>query len=174
MVLNEELLQNEEDENGAESWMIEDDQSAEWALQKIKEAQAEFDKWNKFYSSMIEKAEQRKKRTIDFMTEKLRQYFENVPHKESKTQEKYSLPSGDLVMKKPKSVWEHENDSALLDWVKENGFSDCIKVVERVSWSDVKKRLKEDPNGIICDAETGLVCEAVKAKMTDPEFVVNI
>jgi hypothetical protein len=162
------------DENGAEAWTIENDQSADWAMKKIKEAETDFDKWKTFYNSMIDKAERRKDRTVAYMTEKLKQYFETVPHKESKTQEKYSLPSGDLVMKKPKSVWEHEDDEALLEWVKENGFSDCIKVTERVSWSDVKKRLKEDSNGIVCDSETGLVCEAVKATMSEPEFVLTI
>ena len=77
-------------------------------------------------------------------------------------------------MKKPKSVWVHEDDEALLKWAKENGFSDCVKVSEKISWSDVKKRLTEDSNGVICDSETGLVCEAVKATMSEPEFVLTI
>lgn len=174
MTENNEFWLNTEDENSIETWMIENDQDAEWAIGKVKEAQADLDKWETYYKSMIEKVKARTERTVAYMTAKLSEYFKTVPHRDTKTTEKYSLPSGDLVMKKPKSVWVHEDDEALLKWAKENGFSDCVKVSEKISWSDVKKRLTEDSNGVICDSETGLVCEAVKATMSEPEFVLTI
>ncbi len=156
-----------------ESWQIVDDQAAEWALSKIKEAEAECQKWTDYYTGMIEKIRQKTSNTVDFMQDKLEQYFKTVPHKDTATTEKYNLPSGDLIMKKPKAVWVRD-DEALLKWCEENGFSECVNVKKSVAWSKVKPRLKVDSNGVICDSETGLVCDAVKAQTSEPEFVLNI
>lgn len=171
-MIDERFFVDDGAENDADdAWRIENDQEADWAIGKIKEAQAELDKWTRYYQAMTESIKARTERTVSFMTFKLSQYFETVPHKETKTQEKYSLPQGDLVLKKKKGVWVHD-DAALLVWARENGFSDCIKVTEKISWQDVKKRLTEDSNGVVCDSETGVVCDAVKAETTEPEFVV--
>lgn len=167
----DEIMQ-QETTDAEESWTIENDQQAEWAIGKIKAAQADLDKWQRYYTAMIDGVKARTEQTVSYMTEKLSEYFQTVPHRETKTQEKYSLPSGDLVLRKPKTVWVHDDDEALLKWVKENGFSDCVKVTEKVNWAEVKKRLSEDSNGVLCDSETGLVCDVVKVKTTEPEFAV--
>lgn len=171
-----EMIDNvevEEEESGySQGWSVGDDQAAEWAIKQIKNAEAELDKWTRYYNGMIESIKKRTERKIDFMSEKLREYFGTVPHRETATQEKYSLPSGDLIMKKPKRVWNHD-DVMLLKWAKENGFDDCIKVTEKVSWADVKKRLAEKDDGTIYDTETGLICNYVVAETTDPMFEVK-
>lgn len=169
-VLDGEILEDSADENL--QWLIEDDHNADWAIKKIKEAQAEADRWRQYYTAMIEKEEKRAERTISFMKAKLREYFDSVPHKETKTTEKYPLPSGELVLKKPKKVFNHD-DSVLLNWLKENGFSEFVKVTEKPDWAGFKKRLTEDSNGIICDSETGLVCDAVTSEMSEPDFEVK-
>ena len=160
--------------NEEEGWQIEDDQQAEWAICKVKEAQADFEKWKTYYESMTEKAKDKTEHTVAYMTKKLREYFRQVPHKETKTTEKYSLPSGDLVLRKPKSVWEHNDDEALLEWTKKNGFTDCIKVTEKVNWAELKKRFAENSDGVVYDTETGLVCDAVESKLSKPEFVLSM
>lgn len=166
-------LEDSEQEQSTE-WKITDDQAAEWAIGKIKDAQAEVEKWETYYASMLEKVRNGAENTIAYMTGKLKEYFLTVPHKEARTQEKYSLPSGDLVMKKTRAVWNHD-DSALMQWVKDNGLADeCIKTTERVSWSDVKKRLVETDSGQIADSETGVICEAVTVTVEPPEFKVNL
>lgn len=156
----------------SEGWTIEDDQQAEWAMRKIEEAQAEYERWKKYYADSLAKIKAKADNTVNFMTIKLAEYFRTVPHKETKTQEKYALPSGELVLKKAKTVWVHD-DEALLPWIKENGIVDCIKVSETVSWSNLKKRLAQTPDGIIYDEATGSVCDAVKVVTTDPEFAVS-
>lgn len=166
----DEIMQ-QETTNTEESWTIENDQQAEWAIGKIKAAQADLDKWQRYYTAMIDGVKVRTEQTVSYMTEKLSEYFQTVPHRETKTQEKYSLPSGDLVLKKPKEVWNHD-DGELLDWLKKNGFSEFVKVTEKPDWAGFKKRLAEDSNGILCDSETGLVCDVVKVKTTEPEFAV--
>lgn len=166
-----EFMQDEAEQANT-GWMIQDDQMAEWAMKKILKAQGEYEEWKNYYAGMLSKIKEKTDNTVNFMTMKLNEYFRTVPHKETKTQEKYSLPSGDLVLRKSKSVWVHEDDAALLKWAKDNGFTDCIKIVEKVSWADIKKRLAENSDGIIYDSETGVVCDAVKATTSDPEFAV--
>lgn len=155
-----------------ESWKIENDQQAEWALKKIHDAKAELAYWADYYKSQLDALTNRTENTVAFMTMKLSEYFRTVPHKETKTKEKYALPSGDLVLVKPKSVWTHD-DAALLEWAKKNGREDCVKTTEKVSWADLKKNLAESENGTVYDKETGVVCEAVTASKSDPEFTIE-
>lgn len=166
-----EFMQDEAEQEDA-VWTIQDDQMAEWAMKKILKAQGEYEEWKNYYAGMLSKIKEKTDNTVNFMTMRLNEYFRTVPHKETKTQEKYSLPSGDLILKKSKSVWVHEDDAALLKWVKDNGLTDCIKVTEKVSWADLKKQLVESVDGVICDKDTGVVCDVVKATTSQPEFVV--
>ena len=166
-----EEIENVESEQ-VERWSIENDQDADWAIRKIQTAKAELERWRVYYCDLIEKMEDKTDRTVAFFTERLRDYFGRVPHKETKTTEKYPLPSGELILKKPKKVFNH-NDSELLDWLKKNGFSEFVKVTEKPDWAGFKKRLTEDSNGIVCDSDTGLVCDVVKPEISDPEFEVK-
>lgn len=161
-----------EREEQAERWQIENDQDADWAVKKIQSAKAELDRWTRYYTGLIDKVSNSTENTVSFMTARLREYFDKVPHKETKTTEKYPLPSGELILKKPKAVWNHD-DETLLDWMKKNGFSEFVKVTEKPDWAGFKKRLTEDSNGVICDSETGLVCDVVKSEMSEPNFEVR-
>ena len=165
-MLENEVMQEDE------SWKIENDQQAEWALKKIHDAKAELAYWAEYYKNQLEALTNRTENTVAFMTMKLSEYFRTVPHKETKTKEKYALPSGDLVLVKPKSVWTHD-DAALLEWAKKNGREDCVKTTEKISWADLKKSLAESENGTVYDKETGVVCEAVTASKSDPEFTIE-
>lgn len=171
----EQEIESEEETEGTElasRWHIKNDQDADWAVQKIQKAKAEFDRWRRYYEGLIEKVESNTERTVEFFTERLKEYFDTVPHKETKTTEKYPLPSGDLILKKPKTVWNHD-DGELLDWLKKHFFYEFIKVTEKPDWAGFKKRLTEDSNGVICESETGLVCDVVKSELSDPGFEVK-
>lgn len=168
----EQEIESGEDSEQVERWRIKNDQDADWAVRKILDAKAELDRWRRYYTGLIEKVESDTERTVSFFTGKLNDYFSTVPHKETKTTEKYPLPSGELILKKPKAVWNHD-DETLLDWMKKNGFSEFVKVTEKPDWSGFKKRLVEGSDGVICDSETGLVCDAVKSEMSDPVFEVK-
>lgn len=155
-----------------DGWKIENDQMADWAVKKIQSAKAELDRWTRYYNGLIENISKSTESTVSFMTARLREYFDKVPHKETKTTEKYPLPSGELILKKPKTVLAHD-DVTLLEWLKKNGFSEFVKVTEKPDWAGIKKRLIEDSNGVICDSETGLVCDVVKSEMSEPDFEVR-
>ena len=139
-LMNEEIQQDIEFLTEEEKrFVCDDDQKADWLLRKRAEAIAEFDIWKEFYEEQIRKTEVAMNRKIAWVDFMLEGYFRMVPHKESKTQESYLLPSGKLVMKKPAVVLEH-NDELLLPWVKQNK-SGFIKTKESVDWAGLKKEL---------------------------------
>lgn len=171
--MSEALLPIEPDEiERDEGWHITDDQQAEWALQKIKSTEAELARWVDYYTAQIARIRASSENTIAFMTARLAEYFQTVPHKETKTQSKYSLPSGDLILKKASRRWEHD-DAVLLAWCRDNGIDECVQHTYKVKWADLKKRLTEMEDGTICDKETGLICEGVTAVDTEPEFTAK-
>ena len=84
---------------------VTDDSTAEWCLRKIKEAKADQEKWRQHYAEQMKKVEEATAQTVGYFEGLLEAYFEQVPHKATKTQESYALPGGKLVRKKqqPKS-----------------------------------------------------------------------
>lgn len=160
-------------DGGSETWEIKDDGAAEWAIQKIAEARSDTERWAAHYADELAKIRGRNEATEAFMMAALERYFDTVPHKVTKTADKYRLPTGELVRKHAKHVWRHDDD-ALMAWVRDNGLvSECVKVKESVSWSAVKARLAESDDGTVYDAATGVVCDAVQAADVKPEFVLK-
>lgn len=168
------MIENEVPRPIEEGWRIDNDQKAEWALQRIKESEEDFNKWLTYYNTMIDRCRQDMERTVSFMRQRLEEYFSLVPHKETKTQEKYKLPSGELIMKKPKSVWKRDEEK-LYDWVTDNGLgSDYIQITRKLMWGELKKRFKELPSGVIVDNITGVLCDAITVEQSEPVFDVVI
>jgi hypothetical protein len=129
-----------------EQFVINDDGKAEWALNKIAEEKAEMQRMINVANSMIikyqEKIEVYQKQfenKTTFLKEQLRQYFETVPHKSTKTQETYKLPSGTLKLKKQNPEYIRDEEK-LLEWVKANKLS-YVKTKESVDWAELKKEL---------------------------------
>ena len=134
-----EALNNEEivlDEH----YVITSDQEAEWAMEQIKNAQEEKAKWKAFYEDRYQKVEETCDLTIANMESMLQRYFESVPHKVTKTQENYSLPSGKLVFKKQEPEY-HREDAEVIAWLKKNGGEKYVKTKETLDWSELKKTI---------------------------------
>ena len=123
------------------AFWVRDDQTAEWCLKKIAEAEEEKARWADFYKNQMEKVAQSCDETIETMKGFLREYFDKVPHKVTKTEENYRLPSGKLVLKRQAPTLERDDD-ALIEYLKENGSEKYIKVRESVDWAALKKSLK--------------------------------
>lgn len=137
--------------NEKEAFAITDDAKAEWALKKINEAQAECDKFTEFYEMQIEKIKNQTAETIGYFQGLLAAYFENVPHRSTKTGiEKYKLPSGELI-RKPAGIDYQHDDAKLLLSLKSEGKDEYIQVIEKPKWAEVKKYIKETgdiPDGV--------------------------
>lgn len=154
------------------------DSQADWAIEKIAEAKAEYERLVAVCDERIAQFEARKQdaeaaytQTLSYMSGLLSDYFDTVPHKTTKTQETYALPSGKLVFKRPakKPV---KDDSALLEWVKANA-PEYVETTEKTRWNDLKKRLMES-NGRYIDMETGEVVDGVRAEEEPGKFEVKI
>jgi len=92
---------------------IQNDQQAEWAIGKIKEAEQERDKFLAHYEEQAKKVSEDANGKIIYFTGLLAEYFRTVPRRTTKTGiEKYKLPSGEMILspaKRDSSFTEFES-----------------------------------------------------------------
>lgn len=154
-----EFLDEIVDDN-VESFFVDDDVKAEWCLKKIREAEEEKARWKLHYDSQYEKVARACDITIETMTVMLKGYFKQVPHKVTKTQESYRLPSGKLVLKRQEPELE-KDDSKVIEWLKANAGGQYIKTKESLDWAEMKKHLAVI--GSTVADENGLPIDCIKA-----------
>jgi hypothetical protein len=155
-----------------DKFVIDDDGKANWAIQKIKEAQAEVLNWREYYDRAMEKIEKRQNARIEYLRYMLRQYFQTVPHHETKTQASYDLPSGKLICKTPGPKFETD-DATLVGWLKENNMTDFIKTEtkEKPMWGELKKTVTV--NGETVVTEDGEIVPGVTVVPQEPTFEIK-
>jgi hypothetical protein len=124
---------------------INTDLLAEWALGKIAEEKEETQRLSSVCESKIaeyeEKIQQYKKQfetKTSYFRGQLQQYFESVPHKATKTQESYKLPSGTLKLKFQNPEFK-QDETIFLKWLKDNDKLDFIETKEKSKWGELKK-----------------------------------
>lgn len=157
---------------------IEDDKQADWALEKIREEEAEAERLEKLATAKISELENqifciRKKceNSTKFLKGALRVYLDKVKSKETKTQRSYTLLNGSIVEKKPcKKMVKNDND--LLNYVKEYA-PQFIEMTEKVKWDKMKKSLVISKSGEVVNAETGEVVSGVVVEDVPASFSVK-
>jgi len=169
----------EEDE--AQGFRIDSDAKAEWAIRKIAEEEAECERLKACCQAEIDRYKERQEaydKRLEGRTTNLRAmlllYFGTVPVKETKTQQKYELPSGSLVMKKASSDFKADSDK-LRDWLVAGGMSDYLKTEVSPKWAQVKKQLSTAADGSIIFGETGEIIptDCVTIEEKPPKFEVK-
>ena len=145
----------------------------------IAEEKAELDRIKALGESQIEKiqqrldaAQRRYENGTRFLTGKLAEYFETVPHKMTKTKHSYRLLSGTLVKKIGGSTMKQDDDT-LLAYLKASGNEDMIQNTEKPKWGEFKKRL-EIVGGQIVDKTTGELVEGVQIIEKPDTFTVDV
>lgn len=123
-----------------ERFIIDDDQKAEWAVEQIRNAEDEKARWKDHFAEQLTRINESCDQTINNMKEMLRDYFATVPHKVTKTEENYRLPSGKLVLKKQQPEWEKDEEE-LIKWLEKNKDGQFIKTKKTVDWAGLKKTL---------------------------------
>ena len=154
-----------------DGYSIKDDRGAEYALKRIRETQAEVDKFREYYDLQIQKMQERADGIRGFYLGHLYKYFQSVPHKSTKTQESYELPSAKLVWKQqnPEYVRDDEKVITWLKNVEETGF---IKVKESLDWAELKKK-SHVSDGVCVLNETGEVIPGIDVVERDAKFDVT-
>ena len=157
---NEAIQAAEEYEWETLSFRINNDSKASWALKILKSEAEETDRLIAIADAQIAELEEKKKKLEDQRERKsgylkmlLSQYFDTVPHKETKTQESYKLLDGSLVWKKPTQKMVPDRDK-LLAYVKANNMPEFVKVKEEVDWAAYKKEC-EISDGRAVNVQTG-------------------
>jgi len=171
--------QDEAEDAPRPAWRITDDGCADWACRKIAEEKAELDRIRELADAQIQKieekvaaAERRFQNGTRFLTGKLAEYFETVPHKTTKTKASYRLLSGTLTRKFGGASMEKDDDK-LVEFLKASGNLEFIKTEEKPKWGEYKKRL-EIMGGSVVDKETGEIVDGVKAIEKPDTFSVDV
>lgn len=135
-------------------FMVDNDQKADWAARKVAEIESDTERWEKFYKEQIEKVKKANDFRAEYFRRLLKDYFFTVPHKQSKTQSSYQLPSGKLVMKAQGPAYERDDD-VVIQWIYENSNtpSAYINTKETLNWSELKKALEGEDGISVCDGQ---------------------
>jgi phage host-nuclease inhibitor protein Gam len=135
------------DENDAPRFEVTDDSKADWAVRKIGEARAEYVRLEQLAAEQInaidrklETAGNRLRQRTEFLTSCLEVYFNSIPHRATKTTEKYKLLSGTLVRKLGGVKPEIDKD-ALVEWLARNNGYEFIKTTVEPKWGELKQTL---------------------------------
>lgn len=167
---------------GEQRFVIDSDAKAEWAIRKIAEEEAECKRLIDCCQAEIDRYKERQEaysKRLEGRTANLRAmlllYFGTVPVKETKTQQKYELPSGSLVLKKPSSDYKPDSDK-LREWLEAGKMTDYLKTEVSPRWAMVKKQLSTTASGDIIFGETGEILPAgcVTIEEKPPKFEVKV
>lgn len=153
-------------------FIVDNDQKAEWAARKIREARQDTQKWTEYYERQLSAIRRANEDTEAYFAALLADYFDTVPHKATKTQESYSLPSCKLVLKAQQPEFNRD-EAVLCDYLDKKGRDDLVKITRRADWAALKKMLKVMEDGTCVDAD-GEVVEGVQAFSRQPEFKVEM
>lgn len=164
-------LIREEQYNEPEGFVIDTDAKAGWALDKIREARADRDRWVAWYKDRIAEIEAQTDFNTINLERMLCEYFANVPHKKTKTQESYSLPGGKLVMKLQNPEYKRD-DKTVIEWLKANNQERFVKVKEELDWASLKAKTAAFEGHIV--TEDGEFIPGIEVVDREPKFVVEV
>lgn len=162
-----------------ERFVIDSDQKAEWALRKIKEREADYERFRALgeadmnrVAKLIEEEKAKCDSDTAFFRAALDAYMDTVKCRETKTGiRKYKLLSGSLVRKPGTTTFAH-NDERLTDYLLRSGRTDMIRVKQVPLWGEYKRTLAVH-DGVVIDTNTGDVVEGVTAEMQPASFAIE-
>lgn len=104
----------------------------------------------------------------------LQSFAEKHKMKETKTQKKYQLLSGDIIIKKEVPQLIADKDT-LLQAITGTEYSGYVRTKQEVAWSDLKKRLDFTDDGMILDKETGEIVEleGLSVEVKSAEIIIK-
>lgn len=176
----EELESMELEEGQKDSFRIENDRTAEWALERIKDATSEADRLRQVIEQKRAELDEQLSQ-IDSRLESQTRYLKGllegyirsgIKTKETKTQFSYKLPTGTLVMKKPSYSYQRD-DSAIISQMHDLGKEEYVETIEKLKWADFKKTLVFDEDTVY-DPETGALIDGITAVKEPEKFEVRL
>lgn len=127
-------------------------------VEEIKNFKAQQKQWDDLLkekiaeaTAKVEEEKAKLQRAIDYNMSQIVVQFPQVEAKETKTQKKVSLVSGDIILKKATEKIDYDKEK-LLAYAKEKGMNDYIETKESFKWGEFKKTIAIT-NGTIVDAD---------------------
>lgn len=166
------LLDEEDEQLLAQEVPVLDDMDAEYMLEQYKQAEAQYEKMEAWYTYKLQQNKELWERTKAWVESSLRPYLDTVPAKKTKTQTSYELPGGKLILKKQEPQYE-TSDEQLVPWLKQNGMADMVKVKESSRWVELKKTLKVSPDGKGMVTADGELVPGITVTARDDKFTIT-
>lgn len=157
----------------SEVFRLTDDQSAEWAVRKIREARRDTEQWEAHFAGQMERIRKANEETEAYFTTLLAEWFAIQPKRETRTQAKYSLPGADLVRRKQQPEYI-KDDKILAAFLHTSDMDEFVELVPKPKWAELKKRCAIGPDGVVVDTENGVVLEGVRAEERPDKFEVKL
>lgn len=162
--------------------VVKSDIEADRLIEEIKEEKLEFQRLEELAAQKIEAihVEIERKRVshennIGFKIAQLRAYFNTIKPKETKTQKKYPLISGELILKKETPKIDHD-DTKILEWCRTENQEKYIKKIEteKLDWTRLKKELEISGDTIINKGTGEIIeCEGIKVITVPEQFDIK-
>lgn len=147
-------------------------------VEEIKNFKAQQEQWDALLkekiaeaTAKVEEEKAKLQKAIDYNMSMVVVEFPQVEAKETKTQKKVSLVSGDVVLKKATEKIDYDKDK-LLAYAKEKGMNDYIETKESFKWADFKKTLNI-ADGNIVDSD-GVVLKVDGLSIVTTEEVLEV
>ena len=154
-----------------EGFKIEDKQSAEWALRKIKALNDQIEETNKLVQLETERENKSAQDSILFFEGLLLEYMVKERELDPKIKS-IKLPHGTVRFKKQQPEYVRD-EPKLIDWAKESQRMDLVKIKESFDWSTLKKDITVVAGNVV-DKVTGEIIEHVKVVEREDKFEVVI
>ncbi|BDR66694.1 phage protein [Clostridium tetani] len=158
-LLQEELKEIEE----VQGFKITNIDEANWAFRKIRALQEEVKETNLLADKEKERIENWREKEIKTSMDNI-EYFQGIlteyymKLRSENPKAKLNTPYGKVTSRKSKK-WNYQNEEEILKYLKENEYSDLIKVKEDINKAELKKMFKDGVN-----KETGEVLPGLEIK----------
>ena len=163
-------------DNETAGFVVDDDQKAEWCLEKIREHKRKIEKWTAHYEAEKKRACMLHENKIFNLETKLREYFGQLFDagltRETKTMTAYNLPDGKLMMKRQNPEFERDDD-ALIEWLRKNA-PQFIKTKETVDWACLKDTLVISGNKMCVINEDGVITDVPGITVTERPDIFKV
>lgn len=155
-----------------DGFVIDNDKTADWAIQKIMRARKDAERFAQLYEDKLRAVMDELERTEAYFYPMLRDYMTTCPDvRKTKTQASYKLPSGTLMVKTQAPKYTPDDD-ALARYLEAAGRSDCIEVVKKPKWGEYKKSCELVDDQLV-DKDTGEIVQGVAVEIRQPKFEVK-
>lgn len=166
--------------NDEQRFKVTDKDSANWCLRKMRALKAEIEDNNRIAREEIERI-QRWQEEVNEPLERSMQYFEALLaeyhfgiYSEDPKAKTIKLPHGTLKMRAQQPEFVRD-EKALLEYLRRNGRTNFIEIIEKPKWGEYKKVVQLAGDGrTVVDSQTGEIVEGVTAEPRPPKFSVEV